>query len=126
MFRDARDLQLVTGRCASVGGQSRLREGAHAVANRGDRVYGCLGCFCVCLCFMWFLFFPSFPFPPSCLGVPGCFRHSWEPFFSLGVSLGACVVAGNAFFSFPFFFFFLLFSPYPTPPSCGDLRVGRY
>ena len=66
--------------------------------------------------------FSFFPFPPSCLGVPGCFRHSWEPFFSLGVSLDACVVAGNTFFSFPFFFFFLLFSPYP---SCRDLRVGR-
>ena len=59
------------------------------------------------------LFSPSFPFPPSCLGVPGCFRHSWEPFFSLGVSLDACVVAGNTFFSF-----------LPTPPSCRDLRVG--
>ena len=57
---------------------------------------------------------------PSCSGVPGCFRHSWEPFSSsLGVSLDACVVAGNTFFSFPFFFFFFLFSPIPLPPSCA-------
>ena len=49
------------------------------------------------------------------LGVPGCVRHSWEPFSSsLGVSLDACVVDGNTFFSFPFFFFFLLFSPCPS------------
>ena len=48
--------------------------------------------------------FSFLPFPPSCLGVPGCFRHSWEPFFPLGVSLDACVVAGNTFFSLPFLF----------------------
>ena len=47
------------------------------------------------------LFSHSFPFPSSCLGVLGCFRHSWEPFSSLGVSLDACVVARNTFLSFP-------------------------
>ena len=52
---------------------------------------------------------------PSYLGVPGCFRHSWEPFSSSpGVSLDACVVAGNTFFSFPFLFFFLS-SPLSLP-----------
>ena len=62
-----------------------------------------------------FSFF-SFPFL-SCLGVPGCFRHSWEPFSSsLGVSLNACVVAGNTVFSILFLFFFPLFSPYPSLP----------
>ena len=81
------------------------------------------------LCLSFFLsflpsFFLSFSFSflslPSCLGVPGCFRHSWEPFSSLlfsslGVSLDACVVAGNTFFSFPFFFSSLL--SLPLPPS---------
>ena len=59
-----------------------------------------------------FLLFPFFPLP-SCLGVPGCFRHSWEPLSSfLGVSLDACVVAGNTVV----FSFFSLFSPYPSLP----------
>ena len=44
-------------------------------------------------------------------------------FSSLGVSLDACVVAGNTFFSFPFFFFFLLFSPYPSLPRA---RCNRF
>ena len=53
----------------------------------------------------------------SCLGVPGCFRHSWEPVsFSLGVSLDACVVAGNTFVFFCSFLSFLL--SLPLPPSC--------
>ena len=49
---------------------------------------------------------------PSSLGVPGCFRHSWEPFL-FGVSLDACVVAGRTFASFFLFFSFLP----PPPPS---------
>ena len=55
----------------------------------------------------------SFLSLPSCLGVPGCFRHSWEPFSSsLGVSLDACVVAGNTVV----FSFFSPFSPHPSLP----------
>ena len=60
--------------------------------------------------------FSFFPSPSiSCLGVPGCFRHSWEPFSSsLGVSLDACVVAGNIVVSF---FFSSFPSSLPTPPN---------
>ena len=48
--------------------------------------------------------------PLPFLSSSGCFGHSWEPFFSfLGVSLGPCVVSGNAVV----FSFFSLFSPYP-------------
>ena len=54
---------------------------------------------------------------PSPWCVPGRLRVA-----GTSVSLDACVVAGNTFFSFPFFFFFLPFSPYP--PSCRDLRVA--
>ena len=57
------------------------------------------------------LFLSSLPLPSS-LGVPGCFRHSWEPFL-FGVSLDACVVAGS---TFAFFFLFFSFLP-PPPPS---------
>ena len=41
------------------------------------------------------------------------------------MSLGACVVAGNTFFSFPFFFFFLLFSPYPSLPRARCVRIQK-
>ena len=71
-------------------------------------------CFSLSLSLFIFLFFPL----PSCLGVPGHFRHSWKPFSSsLGVSLDACVVAGNTFVSFLFLFFSSLLSSLPTPPS---------
>ena len=49
---------------------------------------------------------------PSSLGVPGCFRHSWEPFL-LVCPLDACAVAGNTFASFSPSFSFLL--PFPLP-----------
>ena len=63
---------------------------------------------------------------PSYLGVPGCFRHSWEPFSSSpGVSLDACAVAGNTFFSFPFFFFFPLLSPYPSLPRARCFHTQK-
>ena len=60
-------------------------------------------------------FLLSFLSSPSSLGVPGCFRHSWEPFL-FGVSLDACVVAGSTFVSF----FLSLSFPPPLPPlsSC--------
>ena len=57
-------------------------------------------------------FFLSSLHLPSSLGVPGCFRRSWEPFL-FGASLDACVVAGSTFVSFFFFFSFL---PPPSPP----------
>ena len=41
-------------------------------------------------------FFSSPSFCLGCPGVPGCFRHCWEPFPLFGVSLDACVVAGSA------------------------------
>ena len=56
-------------------------------------------------------FLLSFLSSPSSLGVPGCFRHSWEPFL-FGVSLDACAVAGNTFASFSPSFSF----PPPLPP----------
>ena len=46
------------------------------------------------------------------MGVPGCFRHSWEPFL-FGVSLDACVVAGSTLVSSFLSFSFLP----PLPPS---------
>ena len=60
---------------------------------------------------------PLLPFPSPLFLFPfsgcGCFRHSWEPFSSfLGVSLDACVLAGNIVV----FFVFSLFSPYPSLP----------
>ena len=54
----------------------------------------------------------SFLHLPSSLGVPGCFRRSWEPFL-FGVSLDACVVAGSTFL--PFFSFSFL-PPFPPLP----------
>ena len=56
------------------------------------------------------LFLSSLHLPTS-VGVPGCFRHSWEPFL-FGVSLDACVVAGSTFASS-----FVSFSFLPPPPS---------
>ena len=58
------------------------------------------------------LFFLS---SPSSLGVPGCFRHSWE-LFLFGVSLDACAVAGNTFASFSPSFSFSS-SSLPSLPS---------
>ena len=62
-----------------------------------------------------FLSFSSFLSSPSSLGVPGCFRHSWEPFL-FGVSLDACVVAGSTFVSFFLSLSSLFLLPLPLFP----------
>ena len=82
-----------------------------------------LSCFSFSLSLALFLFL-CLPFL-SCLGVPGCSRHSWEPFSSsLGVSLDACVLAGITVVSF-LFFFFPLFSPYPSLPRARRAYIHK-
>ena len=63
-------------------------------------------------------FFLSSLHLPSSLGVPGCFRHSWEPFL-FGVSLDACVIAGSTFASS-----FLSFSFLPPPSRAACLQAN--
>ena len=54
----------------------------------------------------------SFSFPSLSFLLP--FLSPLLVWVSLDAFVIAGVVAGNTFFSFPFFFFFLLFSPYPS------------